>query len=130
MFNYGVTQHAAAPGPEAPVQVRSLYADGTREAIAVVDSGAVQSCVPLTIVTDLDEIERAIRKPIEVHGATGHVIETEAALLRVSLGDLDLGRLWVVVIDRRYMLLGRDVLNRHCVVLDGPKKVWRIEHAD
>lgn len=127
MFRYGKCQ-----GPtlvHAPqVRIRVSHPARPDKAItcwAIVDSGAAKSSIPENIIQDLGG--KFWTEPIEVSGFTGRTYHmTYQVDLRV--GTCSMPGIWVIGnAERPYALIGRDILNRFILRLDGPNGKWEVE---
>lgn len=116
------TYHYANDNPPAPfVLVVLSRADGggaTGALPAQVDTGAARTVIPLRVATALSLREVARLKFGGLGGA-----ETELLIYEIQLLIRDLAPITVEVAasdGEPHVLLGRDVLNRYTIVLDGP----------
>jgi predicted aspartyl protease len=116
------TYRYAAANPPAPfVLVIVSNPDGTATAPdlpARVDTGADRTVIPNTLVglLGLPEVGRLV-----FAGLAGQEIELPVYQVRLVVRDLDPILVEVAASDGEpHVLLGRDVLNRYRVVLDGP----------
>jgi len=113
-----------APGtPPAPAVLLNLThpVDLTLRAhnqAALVDTGADQTVVPARLVTDLRLVER---DAVEVRGYDGTARTLSTYLVRLQVRDLPPIDVEVIASsDVPNVVLGRDVLNRYTITLDGP----------
>lgn len=110
--------------PDAPFVLVSMKnpLDGTeaRDLPAQLDTAADRTVIPLAFVEALGLIPLGT---VHVGGFGGHVSEVplHAVLLGVHSFEPSLIRV-VAHTEESWILLGRDVLNRYRVVLDGPEK--------
>ena len=95
---------------------------------AIVDSGAEYTSVPAKII---DQFQLEQRGEMNVIGTTGPS-ETQG-VFEVNLEFLGLVRACHPVlrgtgeITQEFILIGRDILNRHRLTLDGPNLIFTIE---
>lgn len=131
-FEYGTLQSSEFLGPEAMVQIN------TRMIGAIVDTGAVLTAIPEHIINRLGPLSYSL---VTVRLANGEERDARTAMVRIRVTSDDIGNaidisepIEVVVIDnsfnRRYALIGRNILNRYRLVLDGPQEIWRIEQYE
>jgi predicted aspartyl protease len=92
---------------------------------AQVDTGADMSVGPWRLAEDL-HLDRI--GEFEAVGLGGHLMTMPTFLVRMNLRGLPPQVVEVLASpDEPYVLLGRDVLNRFRVTLDGPNPVLEIE---
>src|SRR5262249_49104911 len=112
--------------PGCPITVS--YDTHTLECLCLLDSGAEYTSVPDHIVTAFS-LER--RGEIDVEGATG--VSEAQGLYRINLEFLGFVYGYHLVIGgtgpaaQDYVLIGRDILNRHQVILAGPQQQFSID---
>jgi len=95
-----------------------------RDVPAQLDTAAYMTVVPMTVVEQL-QLEQLDQEAVAGFG--GHI--SMAPVYLVSLAVNDFAAVLVrVLADRHepYVLLGRDVLNQHRVLLDGPSLILEI----
>ena len=88
---------------------------------AQVDTGAFKTVVPGRVVNSLNLVRL---REMEAEGLSGAVVTLATFIVRLSItGTSDSHTLEVLASDDEpFVLLGRDVLNRYRVVLDGPNQ--------
>lgn len=125
MIRYSYNTQITPPGPFVFVQLRHPQTESVLSGIpAQVDCAADRTVLPMSLVRQLqlvalDQIPAAgLGGRVEM--ATTHVVEIGVELLPLHTVE-------VLAANEPYVLLGRDVLNRHRVVLDGPKQKMEIE---
>ncbi len=97
---------AAGKNGETPVQLEAL-----------VDTGADITAIPASVAARISPVPVG---RLLVQGATGEkVLPTFAVWLQ--LGEELIGPIEVILMDFDFVVLGRDVLNRYRLVLDGPE---------
>jgi predicted aspartyl protease len=90
----------------------------------LVDTGADQTVVPRRVADHLS-LPQLDQQRVEGFDGTPQFLPT--AVLRLAVRDLSPVEMEVIVSDRvRYVVLGRDVLNRYVIALDGPNTVLQI----
>lgn len=91
---------------------------------AQIDSGADRTVLPEKVVLAL-KLPQVGRIEVGAFGGAIHVLLSFAVLLGVH--DLPLRRLEIIAnAEEEWILLGRDVLNNHRIILDGPKQALEI----
>jgi hypothetical protein len=92
--------------------------------LAVLDSGADGTIVPLNF---LNEIRAAPTVEMMMRSQWGERRKVLLYLVDVEIGDITLPGIEVVGDDQtNEVILGRDVLNRHRVLLDGPEQTTTV----
>lgn len=128
MFQYGFEQHPDVPSPQIRIRISSpQMPDWCLEIEAVVDTGAVMSCIPKDVAEKLAEggVIHNIRR---FRGASGRTQVSLSYYLNVSIASCDFQDVELLALDKEYALVGRDILNLHIVCFDGPGKTWRVEY--
>jgi predicted aspartyl protease len=106
------------PAPAVPLLLRAPGGIDVRSVDARIDSGADLCCVPEHLVRALD------LPPVRVVRAAGFAgAPREAAVFRVDIeiDGLAFPRAETLAFSRPYALIGRNVLRKVVVRLDGPK---------
>lgn len=124
-IRYGYQRLVQPPAPFINVALQNpASGEMMRKVAAQVDSGADRTVLP-------EKVVQALKLPqvgqIQIGGLGGaiHVLYSFAVLL--GLHDLALQRLEIVAnAEEEWILLGRDVLNNHRIVLDGPQLALEI----
>lgn len=86
-----------------------------------IDSGADVTVLPAAILA-LPGFVRAGTHTIR--GVTGHASEFPLVRLCFGVGSVRVPSLWVCVAERAVGLIGRDLLDRVVLELDGPHQQW------
>ena len=125
MTRYRYNQQVAPPAPFVHVTLaRPVGDDAIADLPAQLDTAADRTVIPLRL------IERLGLVPLEdvpVLGFGGVITNVRAFLVLVSLRGEDSIALRVLGSnDEPHILLGRDILNRYRVMLDGPKLLLEI----
>jgi len=112
--------------PPAPLARVTLRAIQTRKVIAdvpmLIDSGSDLTLIPEASVAELGPHPGADK--VELQGFDGRVTAARSVELDlIFLGITFRGRL--AVVDSPVGVLGRNVLNRFAIVLDGPNLNWK-----
>lgn len=126
MFDYGTLQSTECLSPEIDIYAYSpSEGELVRRANAMLDSGAVMTCVPKWVI---DRLGPLTYSSVRVRLANGELRDAITAVIRIRVASHDIpNRIEVVIIDKEYALIGRDILNRYRVMLDGPEERWSIE---
>jgi len=125
MFKYGNTQSATMPGPEINVGV--FPGDGSNQSeniVCVIDTGATVSVLPISLVKSLPLRDYTSAR---IRWGSGDETPVVKYLVSLRISGKTIDSLWVVMVERPYGLIGRDVLNKHLLTCDGPSAVWAVE---
>jgi hypothetical protein len=110
------------PAPVAAINLRSVDRRKRVSNVAMfIDSGADVTFLPASAVSQLGLPNQGDREVTAFDGSESVAASVECELL--FLGQVYRGV--YLIVDDQYGLLGRDVLNRLCIVLDGPQLSWR-----
>lgn len=112
------------PAPVVGLTVQSPGGGSEAHVTMFIDSGSDVTVLPATAIESLRLV------PADYTGVGGVGMQTELAPLyavRMSLEDLEIENTLVAGWTGTYGLLGRDLLNRWRVLLDGPAKRVRID---
>jgi hypothetical protein len=109
--------------PIIPIEFIAPH-DNKRVAVqAVIDTGAVSSCIPQQAVVSLgSNLEYGY---VNVRGATGHMM-LKAYQLNLKLGSLLFSNIKVVEIPQSYAIIGLDILSHTTLFFDGPSRTFKI----
>ena len=125
-IRYNYNQQFAPPAPCVYVSV--ARPDGVRSIErlpAQLGTGADVTVIPLGVVEQLELVQEGQRETI---GFDGHLAVVPAYLAFVSIHSYEPAPVCVVASrEEQIVLLGRDVLNRYRIVLDGPNLALDIE---
>lgn len=127
MLHYNYNRAVNPPAPFVHVTLaRTGPATGAAgEWPAKIDTGADTTVIPLAAVNALGLVQIS---RVSATGFAGVVTEVGVYPVLLSLRGIPPVPLAVLAVDREeYALLGRDVLNRHRIVLDGPNLAIDIE---
>ncbi len=126
MSRYRYNHQVNPPAPFAYASVSAPVERGNfLECPAQLDTAADLSVVPTRIVEEL-QLEQL--GEFEALGFGGHLMTMPTFLVRIQLRGLPPHVVKVLASpDEPYVLLGRDLLNRFRVTLDGPNLVVEIE---
>ncbi len=126
MFSsYGNTQHSVSPSPEALVKI-SNPSDFSKicDVMGIIDSGAVMTCIPESILSQLGKLTYS---SVSIRDINGNIINRKTYIIDIQIEDYQIKNVEVIVVPKRYTLIGRDIINQFKIVLDGPKLQWSIE---
>lgn len=111
--------------PPAPVAAINLRSVDRRKRVSdvpmFIDSGADVTCLPASAVSQLGLPNQGDREVTAFDGSNSVAASVKCEVL--FLGQVYRGV--YLVVDDQYGLLGRDVLNRVSLLLDGPRLSWR-----
>lgn len=126
MVRYNYIREFAPPAPFAYVTAASPDGSaGPGEWPAQLDTGADRTVVPLQLARDLGLAETGL---LRLEGLGGHPTAAPLFVVRLGVRGLVPALVEVVAVSGEpHILLGRDVLNRHRVVLDGPRLACEID---
>ena len=128
MFIYGTLQSYTYLSPQTSIQLsnpsnnsKSLPVD------AIVDTGAVMTCIPESAIIQLGE--SLVYSTITVRDINRNFQERKTYFINISIADYEYRNIEVVAIPKKYALIGRDILNRHKIILDAPNEKWSISDS-
>jgi predicted aspartyl protease len=126
MSRYRYNHQVDPPAPFAYASVgAAAVISASLEYPAQLDTAADMSVVPWRVV---EELQLDPLGEFEALGLGGHLMTLPTFLVRIQLRGLPPRVVEVLASpDEPYVLLGRDVLNRFRVTLDGPNLVLEIE---
>jgi hypothetical protein len=127
MARYGTVQSESVLAPQIKITV-THPADPKRtfELTAIADTGAAKTCLPTSALDDLGE-EGLEYRMSAARGAYGRRRKIKCYMLRISFLECAY-TLEVGVIDRKYAIIGRDILNQHRITFETDEK-WTF-HAN
>ena len=106
------------PAPFLPVRLASLAEHSESITVrAKLDTGADLSAIPTTLI---DRLHLMPAGEIEVEGYDSRRSTIQAYDVNLQIDQLSVAGLLVIGFAEDYVLLGRDVLNRLRILLDGP----------
>lgn len=123
MFHYRYSPVGPGRPPAAFVHV-NLSSDETGRRVeslpALADTGADQTVLPDRVVSELQLVPF---DRVTVSGYNGPAEDCQTYLVRLAVRDLPPVEMTVLASwSESYAILGRDLLNRHRVVFDGPNQ--------
>jgi predicted aspartyl protease len=126
MIRYRYNQQVSPPAPFVHVTIRRPGDEtSVRDLPAQIDTAADMTVIPWRIVEDLQLLQH---DEIETLGFGGHVASVTSFLVQLQIHQIEPVTVEVLADrDEPYVLLGRDMLNRHRVVLDGPQSILEID---
>lgn len=107
------------PAPMVPVQVRAPRGIDSASLEGKLDTGADLCAVPDHLVLDLD------LPPLRTVRAAGFLTGVQEVIvygIGLSLGRIDFPHVEAIVTRRPYVIVGRNVLRRLVLRMDGPKE--------
>jgi hypothetical protein len=128
MTRYRYNRQIDPPAPFVHVAIRRPVepSGATVENVpAQLDTAADFTTIPTAIV---DELQLVPLDEMLVAGFGGHLTTLPTYLVLIGIRELDAVPIKVLASkDEPYVLVGRDILNRHRVLLDGPQLVFEID---
>jgi hypothetical protein len=126
MPKYGHIQKSPSKAPQTSMVVLSPVNNKlrTRRIPAVLDSGSARTCVPKK---DLESLGEGLEYDFVTCACPIGAAEDRRKCVvhvRISPCRNDFKDVEVIEVDRNYALIGRDILNKYKLVLDGPRLVW------
>ena len=120
MTRYAYNRQVSPPAPFVHVTVSEPDQRASVDNIpAQVDTAADMTVLPQSLVDTLGLVQL---DRVPATGFGGHVSFVPSYIVRVEIRGLSSAVVKVLASrDEPYVLLGRDVLNRHRMVLDGPR---------
>jgi clan AA aspartic protease len=115
------------PAPIVPVEISTVYdPDSVCNIDALIDSGADVSCIPLLVVNGLNLIPIRVD---EIKGITGQKRTVGIYAINLVFNNIPFKNQTVYEVpdkDEDCVILGRDILNKLHICLDGIKGVVRV----
>jgi len=127
MFDYGTLQCRECLGTEIDIYayLNLQNSRAGRRVNAIVDTGAVMTCVPEWVINRLGASTYSF---VQVRLANGELRDVQTVLVHIKVANYDIPeRVEVAALNISYALIGRDILNQYRVTLDGPLETWSIE---
>lgn len=121
-YNYD-SRRFQPPAPIIQMRLAAPRSNTQMEVMALLDSGAAISVVPMTLVEQL-RLPRVDMVRVRGFGGDTREVPVFAAQIALSQRNAWLARLvpWA----ESYAILGRDAMNRWRIVLDGPRGMANI----
>jgi len=125
-LKYGRLAHTSVLIPQLMIHVRSPQQERLKRSVpAVIDTGADRTCIPRSVFAKLGELNFEYGE-VGVQGAVGVVERKQTFVVHLKFADCDFLDLEVIALEEDFALIGRDLLNQHRIVLDGPKSEFHI----
>ena len=126
MTRYRYNQQVSPPVPFVHVTIRRPGDEALARILpAQMGTAADMAVIPWKIVEELQLLKH---DEIEILGFGGHVASVASFLVQLQIHELEPVTVEALANrDEPYVLLGRDVLNRYRIVLDGPQLVLEID---
>lgn len=117
MFSYGSLQTSNCPIPQTSIQLHNPLNDSQNSEVeAIVDTGAMMTCIPQSTVNALDS--SLIYNTIRVRDVNGNHKERTTYRIDIVIDDYEYEFLEVIAIPKQFAIIGRDILNHYVVVLN------------
>jgi predicted aspartyl protease len=114
------------PRPELSVRVRNPQRRGDSNSLvsidAFIDSGADMTCIPQSTLQNLGNLPKG---HVTVQGINDKRKVT-TYFVDIEIVDDELLRIEVVAAPHSKAVIGRDILNKYKVVLNGPNNNWKL----
>jgi predicted aspartyl protease len=125
MVRYAYNQQVTPPAPFVHVTVRPPHEGSAGVVVpAQIDTAADLSVIPGRLV---EELQLVPLDSVSALGFGGHLVTLPTFLVEMQVRELDPVTVKVLAShDEPYGLLGRDVLNRFTILLDGPNLVIEV----
>jgi hypothetical protein len=126
MIRYRYAQHLSPPAPFVYVTLRCPHTGRRTENVpALIDTAADRTVLPGLVVRSLGLVEDG---RMLFQGFASEVIELPIFLVEVNVHDLPAVAVRAALGENEpHVLLGRDVLNVHRILLDGPQEALEID---
>lgn len=126
MIRFSYVSYGSAPAPFVYLTVRCRETEKQAEDVpAQLDCGSDRTVLPAKLVERLGLVEMG---HLRVEGFGGQVVDAPTFAADIAVRGLHAIRIKVLANDREpVVLLGRDILNHHRIVLDGPRLKLEIE---
>lgn len=125
-FSYGPTQSTKIHIPEIEITTYlSTNKSFTASIMGVIDTGAAMTCIPLHVAQAIDNgsIRYRYRK---VRGVTNLQQELATCYISMQIATCTFEDHEVMILDKEYAVVGRDILNRYSILLDGLNLRWHV----
>ena len=124
-FSYVSRKPNTIPVPEALIEISNpANPSKSCQVNALVDSAADMTFIPESDIKSLGNLVSGI---IKIRDANGNIKTMRTYFINLKIAEYNLPGLEVIAIPFTNALLGRDILNRFKIVLDGPNQKWSIE---
>lgn len=124
MFHYGTMQSENIPGPQIRLKIQSPQKGSlAMEFDAILDTGAAITCVPKHVIESIGKETLPYNSRL-VRGAVGKGIRVDSFRVHLAIASCRFEHHEVIVLDRPFGLIGRDILNKYLITLDGPQEMY------
>ena len=128
MIEYGSLQTNRVLGPQCLIHIYNPSDASTGLDIsAIIDSGAPATCIPEECVRQLGNLVRL--PPVDLKTSTNEIFSAKVYIIGLRFPEFEASfpDLMVISIPNiKYARIGRDILNRYKVVMDGPSSIFRL----
>lgn len=125
-FTYHNIQLSTEPSPAIQLHIYSPLDKNMKASVeAIIDSASPITCIPEELIDEIgaDNLEYEV---INVRGATGRRTEMQTLIVNLRLASCNFRNISVLLIPKQYALIGRDIINKYKITLNGLKKEWEI----
>jgi predicted aspartyl protease len=125
MVRYAYNHQVTPPAPFVHVSVRPPCEGPAGVVVpAQIDTAADLSVIPGRLI---EELQLVPLDSVSALGFGGHLVTLPTFLVELQIRELDPVTVKVLAShDEPYVLLGRDILNRFAILLDGPNLVLEV----
>ena len=110
---------------DAPIcQVTVAFGNNTLPELGLFDSGAGGTTLTKRLVSQLGLQQYS---ECELSGATGEKKQAPVYIVDIQVGGIWYRNVYATLVERSYMLIGRDILNQRTLLLDGPRREFEID---
>lgn len=123
---YGNVQAQHIIGPQVDVLVSSPIDDKMGKIIpGIVDSGATITCIPVGEIEDLGGGQDLVVMPRMVKKGNDIITQQQPVyIVNMEIAGCQFNNHEVIATKRKYILIGRDILNDYSIRFDGPGREW------
>ena len=124
MWTYN--QNVKPPAPFIDIIISHVEnSEQTAQVRAKIDSGADITAIPISLI---DQLELPITKKIIARGYDATPISVFTYSVSLEIAEVRFKNLRVIASPRDYVILGRDVLNRFYLNLNGPDLNFELDY--
>ena len=128
MPQYGKKHHSRSLAPETIYRVHNPSTGESVPVNALVDTGAAMTIIPESALDNLGEVTIYSSKKFKF--ANGEIQRRTTYIVNVTVEGKDENNIEVLALDKEHGLIGRDILNKHKIVLNAPRGQWSMGACD